>query len=60
MVSRSGPVFAAKQCDNARRMNQNQRYEVLMHFPGYECLMAFPGVSTRKIARRRTAPQIQS
>ena len=21
---------------NARRMNQNQRYEVLMHFPGYE------------------------
>ena len=23
-------------CDNARRMNQNQRYEVLMHFPGYE------------------------
>ncbi len=22
--------------NNARRMNQNQRYEVLMHFPGYE------------------------
>ena len=21
---------------NADRMNQNQRYEVLMHFPGYE------------------------
>ncbi len=35
--------------------NQNQRYEVLMHFPGYkaykgftgyECRMAFPGAST--------------
>ena len=39
---------------NARRMNQNQRYEVLMHFPGYECLMAFPGSSTPQIARLRT------
>ena len=24
-------------------LNQNQRYEVLMHFTGYECLMALPG-----------------
>ena len=27
---------------NARRMNQNQRYEVLMHFPGYECACGIP------------------
>ena len=42
---------------NARRMNQNQRYEVRMDFkstvfmpyghePGYECRMAFPEAST--------------
>ena len=27
-------------------MNQNQRYEVRMDFPGYECRMAFPEAST--------------
>ena len=46
--------YSPRMRNNARRMNQNQRYEVLMHFPGYECLMAFPGSSTPQIARLRT------
>ena len=32
-----GLAHAALLQHDARRMNQNQRYEVLMHFPGYEC-----------------------
>ena len=55
---RINQIFSTGAVRNARRMNQNQRYEVRMDFkstvfmpyghePGYECRMAFPGSAIR-------------
>ena len=43
---------------NARRMNQNQRYEVLMHFPGYEGSPC--GIHRVEYAANRTTTNLPS
>ena len=51
---RINQTFSTGAVRNARRMNQNQRYEVRMDFPGYECRMAFPEASTPQNRTYRT------